>query len=70
MMSFLCSKIINKLRNCLKLKSNKVRYFKLGRKILETNSITGHAATQWLRHCATSRKVVVSIPDVVTGIFH
>jgi len=24
----------------------------------------------WLRHCATSRKVAVSIPDNVTGIFH
>jgi len=30
-------------------------------------------ATQWrssLRHCATSRKVVGSIPDGVIGIFH
>jgi hypothetical protein len=24
----------------------------------------------WLRQCATSRKVAVSIPDSVTGIFH
>jgi hypothetical protein len=24
----------------------------------------------WLRHCATSRKVMVSIPDGVSGIFH
>ena len=24
----------------------------------------------WLRHCATSRKVAVSIPDSVTGICH
>jgi hypothetical protein len=24
----------------------------------------------WLRHCAISRKVVDSIPDGVTGIFH
>jgi len=24
----------------------------------------------WLRHCATSRKVVGSIPDGVDGIFH
>jgi len=23
----------------------------------------------WLRHCATTRKVTVSIPDGVTGIF-
>jgi len=26
--------------------------------------------TRHLRHCATSRKVAVSIPDYVTGIFH
>jgi hypothetical protein len=24
----------------------------------------------WLRHCIASQKVAVSIPDVVTGIFH
>ena len=24
----------------------------------------------WLRHCVTSQKVAVSIPDGVTGIFH
>jgi hypothetical protein len=24
----------------------------------------------WLRHCATSRKVAISIPDGVTGFFH
>jgi hypothetical protein len=24
----------------------------------------------WVRHCATSRKVVGSIPDGVIGIFH
>ena len=24
----------------------------------------------WLRHCATSRKVAVSVPDGVIGIFH
>jgi hypothetical protein len=29
----------------------------------------GHAVAQ-LRHCATSRKVVASIPDGVIGIFH
>jgi hypothetical protein len=30
----------------------------------------GHAMTQWLRHCATNRKVAGSIPDGVIGIFH
>ena len=28
------------------------------------------AAAQWLRRCATNRKVACSIPDGVTGIFH
>jgi hypothetical protein len=30
----------------------------------------GYAVAQWLRHCATNRKVADSIPDGVTGIFH
>jgi hypothetical protein len=25
---------------------------------------------QWLRHCATNRKIAGSIPDGVSGIFH
>jgi hypothetical protein len=29
-----------------------------------------HAVGQWLRHCATNRKVAGSIPDGVIGIFH
>jgi hypothetical protein len=29
----------------------------------------GHAVAQWLRHCATNRKNVGSIPDSVTGLF-
>jgi len=28
------------------------------------------ALAQWLRRCATNRKVAGSIPDGVTGIFH
>jgi hypothetical protein len=31
---------------------------------------TRNAVTQWLRHCATNRKVAGSIPDGVIGIFH
>jgi len=31
---------------------------------------TGTAVTQWLRCCATNRKVGVSIPAGVIGIFH
>jgi hypothetical protein len=30
----------------------------------------GHAVAQWLRHCATNRKVAGSIHDGVVGIFH
>jgi hypothetical protein len=30
----------------------------------------GHAVAEWLRHCATNRKVAGSIPDGVIGIFH
>ena len=32
--------------------------------------LEGTAVAQWLRRCATSRKVAGSIPDGVTGIFH
>jgi hypothetical protein len=34
----------------------------------DTASTTSVA--QWLRHCATNRKVAGSIPDGVIGIFH
>ena len=34
------------------------------------HSVMGTAVAQWLRCCATSRKVAGSIPDGVTGIFH
>jgi len=30
----------------------------------------GTAVAQWLRGCATNRKVAGSIPDGVIGIFH
>jgi hypothetical protein len=30
----------------------------------------GYAVAQWLKHCATNRKVAGSIPDGVIGIFH
>ena len=32
-------------------------------------SVLGTAVAQWLRRCATNRKVAGSIPDGVTGIF-
>jgi len=30
----------------------------------------GTAVAQWLRRCATNRKVAVSIPDGVNGMFN
>jgi hypothetical protein len=30
----------------------------------------GHAVVQWVRHCATNRKVTGSSPDGAIGIFH
>jgi hypothetical protein len=30
----------------------------------------GHAVAQWLRHCATNRKVAGLIPDSVVEIFN
>ena len=35
-----------------------------------TNHAMGTAVAQWLRCCATNRKVAGSIPDGVIGIFH
>ena len=37
---------------------------------LFTGHCVGISWRNWLRHCATSQKVVVSIPDGVIGIFH
>ena len=37
---------------------------------IPTFSIRGTRWRSWLRHCATSRKVAVSIVDGVIGIFH
>ena len=36
----------------------------------DTVRILGTAVAQWLRCCATNRKVAGSIPDGVIGIFH
>ena len=35
-----------------------------------TCKVRGTAVAQWLRCCATNRKVAGSIPDGVIGIFH
>jgi hypothetical protein len=34
------------------------------------HSVKEVAVAQWLRYCATNRKVAGSIPDGVIGIFH
>ena len=36
----------------------------------ELITVRGTAVAQWLRCCATNRKVAGSIPDGVIGIFH
>jgi hypothetical protein len=40
---------------------NKLKYLRL---------LWGNVVAQWLRHCATNRKVAGSISDGVSGIFH
>jgi hypothetical protein len=46
-------------------------YYHLQMAIYQDTSETWvHAVAQWLRHCATNRKVAGSIPDGVIGIFH
>ena len=53
---------------CSSLNSDGIHLWgKLAVKLCRYLSTTGH---NWLRHCATSRKVAGSIPDGVTGIFH
>ena len=41
-----------------------------GTLLLYVNRRRETAVAQWLRCCATNRKVVGSIPDGVIGIFH
>jgi uncharacterized protein YqiB (DUF1249 family) len=55
------------------LKKRELKFLGIVQKItllFVTKNQLGHAVTQWLRHCATKRKVVKSIPDYVIGIFH
>jgi hypothetical protein len=39
-------------------------------KLTEAHYTSGSVVAQWLRCCATNRKVAGSIPDGVIGIFH
>jgi len=38
--------------------------------IFDIQEDTGTAVVQWLRYCATNRKVAGSIPAGVIGVFH
>ena len=49
---------------CHRLKTRYLYYFNI------LIDFVGTAVVQWLRCCATNRKVAVSIPDGVIGIFH
>jgi len=44
-------------------------YTKQKRELLDLHCLWGTRWRNWLRHCATSRKVADSIPDCVIGIF-
>jgi hypothetical protein len=44
-------------------------YFLKGIKEKKNLATNGIAVAQWLRYCATNRKVTGSIPDGVIGIF-
>ena len=43
---------------------------KFGTYLMHLPCVLGTAVAQWLRCCATNRKVASSIPDGVIGIFH
>ena len=50
-----------------------VRTVRLGHQVLIGHCTPSNGVTRWrswLRHCATSRNVAVSIPDGVIAIFH
>jgi hypothetical protein len=57
--------------------SYQCRYFSLSHTLEDKHNIyfstfivRGHAKVQWLRHCATNRKVAGSILDGITGFLH
>jgi hypothetical protein len=58
----------NNLRNAMHNAMHPRGKEKKGTKTLRILHII--AVAQWLRCCATNRKVAGSIPDGVTGIFH
>jgi hypothetical protein len=57
--------------SCLKVNEWKLIHSYGQEVIFSTYSfIKGTAVAQWLRYCATNRKVAGLIPDGVIGIFH
>jgi len=57
---------------CVTLHTEKLQPGIMDIKEYETRYVCseGTAVAQWLRRCATNRKVAASIPDGVIGIFH
>ena len=54
--------------NAMKILTESTSLTGTDNKMLHTGM--GTAVAQWLRCCATNRKVAGSIPDGVIGIFH
>ena len=66
------SDIAEVLIKCLWLHGEKYKHLFLSIYISFSlvHQLLGTAVAQWLRCCATNRKVAGSIPDGVIGIFH
>jgi len=65
--------LLGKLNNTEDLKHYAVSFFRIYAFQEFIRLLSGCEDTRWrswLRHCATSREVVGSIPDSVIGIFH
>jgi hypothetical protein len=58
------------MKKCLTSGQNRSVFEIVAYIMLNIITYWGHAAAQWLRHCATNRKVSGSIPHSVIGIFH
>jgi hypothetical protein len=62
---------IHALRQILKkTREHKISTYNLFVDFEVVHDSTGTVVAQWLRYCATNRKVIGSIPDGVIGIFH
>jgi hypothetical protein len=63
-----CENLANSLQNSYNESQKDALFFKFN--LINNSTFCGTRWYSWLRHCATSRKVAVSIPDGVTGIFY